>query len=259
MMAHVVHNTVDRRDEIIRIIQKKGKARVDDLSALFKVSSVTIRNDLNYLEQRGVIDRVYGGALARMAVAFDSALIEKAKLHMDEKRRIGARAADMVCDGDSIILDSGTTTLEIAKRVKDRQDLTIMTNGVNISTELAGNPNLSVMLTGGRLRENSFSLVGPQAEATLQEYYFDKLFLGVDGFDLEYGLTTPNPQEAHLNSVMLTTSKEAIVVTDSSKFGRRSLCRIGGPGKIDRIITDSGISQEYLNTLEDMSIEVILV
>lgn len=253
------HNTVDRRDEIIRLIQENGKVRVEELSATFKVSSVTIRNDLSYLEKKGVIDRVYGGALARVAVAYDSALTEKAKLHMDEKRRIGAKAAEMICDGDSIVLDSGTTTLEIAKRIKDRRDLTIMTNAVNIATELAGSPQLSVMLTGGRLRENSFSLLGPQAEAVLKEFYFDKLFLGVDGFDLEFGLTTPNQLEAHLNAVMLTISKEVIVVTDSSKFGRRGLCRIGGPENLNRIITDTGISQEYRDSFRDTGIEVILV
>jgi DeoR family transcriptional regulator of aga operon len=258
-MNHSVHHTVDRRDEIIRRIQENGKVRVEELSAQFKVSSVTIRNDLNYLERKGLIDRVYGGALARVAVAYDSALTEKAKLHIDEKRRIGAKAAEMIFDGDSIILDSGTTTLEVAKDIMGRTDLTVMTNAVNIATELAGNPQISVMLTGGRLRENSFSLVGPQAEATLQEFYFDKLFLGVDGFDLDAGLTTPNQLEAHLNAIMLKVSKETIMVTDSSKFGRKSLCRISGPENISRVITDSGISREYLDYLEGLGIEIILV
>lgn len=258
-MNHSIHNTVDRRDEIIRLIQENGKVRVEELSALFKVSSVTIRNDLNYMERKGLIDRVYGGALIRVAVAYDSALTEKAKLHVDEKRRIGAKAAEMVYDGDSIILDSGTTTLEIAKKITDRTDFTVMTNAVNIATELAGNPQIAVMLTGGRLRENSFSLVGSQAEATLQEFYFDKLFLGVDGFDLDVGLTTPNQLEAHLNAIMIKVSKETIMVTDSSKFGRKSLCRISGPENISQVITDSKISREYIDHLEGLGIEIILV
>ncbi|MFC1483592.1 transcriptional repressor AgaR [Candidatus Neomarinimicrobiota bacterium] len=259
MINPAILNTVDRRDLIIRLIKENGKVQVEELSTQFKVSSVTIRNDLNYLEKKGLIDRVYGGALARVAVAYDSALTEKAKLHVDEKRRVGAKAAEMIYDGDSIILDSGTTTLEIAKRIKDRLDLTVMTNGVNIATELAGNPHVSVLLTGGRLRENSFSLVGPQAETTLKDFYFDKLFLGVDGFDLEVGLTTPNQLEAHLNAIMLSASKEVIMVTDSSKFGHQSLCRISGPEKVTRIITDSGISQEYLDSFRDLGIEIIVV
>lgn len=258
-MNHSIHNTVDRREEIIRLIHENGKVRVEELSALFKVSSVTIRNDLNYLEKKGLIDRVYGGALVRVAVAYDSALTEKAKLHVDEKRRIGAKAAEMIYDGESIILDSGTTTLEIAKKIKGRKDLTVMTNAVNIATELAGNPQISTILTGGRLRENSFSLVGPQAEEILQDFYFDKLFLGVDGFDLDVGLTTPNQLEAHLNSIMIRVSKETTMVTDSSKFGRKSLCRISGPENISRVITDHGISQEYVDHLASLGVEVILV
>ncbi|UCH10028.1 MAG: DeoR/GlpR transcriptional regulator [Fidelibacterota bacterium] len=258
-MNNSVHNTVDRRNEIIRLIQENGKVRVEDLSALFNVSTVTIRNDLNYLERKGLADRIYGGALARVAVAYDSALIEKAKLHVEEKRRIGGKSAEMIFNGDSIILDSGTTTIEIAKRIKGLKNLTVMTNAVNIATELAGNPDISVMLTGGILRENSFSLVGPQAEATLQEFYFDKVFLGIDGFDLATGLTTPNHLEAHLNAMMIKVSKETIIVTDSSKFGRKRLSRISGPENISRIITDSGISREYLDYFESLDIEIILV
>jgi DeoR family transcriptional regulator of aga operon len=258
-MFSPIHHTVDRRDEIVRLIQATGKVRVEELSALFSVSSVTIRNDLSYLERKGLVDRVYGGALIRVAVAYDSALTDKAKLHVSEKRRIGAKAAELIYDGDSIILDSGTTTLEIAKHIKGRKDLSVMTNAVNIATELAGSSHISVMLTGGSLREHSFSLVGPQAESTLHEFYFDKLFLGADGFDLEVGLTTPNQLEAHLNAIMIKVSKETIMVTDSSKFGRKSLCRISGPGNISRVITDEGINREYFDHLVDQGVEVILV
>jgi DeoR family transcriptional regulator of aga operon len=259
MINPTILNTVDRREIIIRSIKENGKVRVEELSHQFGVSSVTIRNDLNYLEKKGLIDRVYGGALARVAVAYDSALTEKAKLRVEEKRRIGAKAAEMVYDGDSIILDSGTTTLEIAKRIKDKRDLTVMTNGVNIATELAGNTHISVLLTGGILRENSFSLVGPQAEAVLMDFYYDKLFLGVDGFDLEIGLTTPNQLEARLNAMMVKASKEVIVVADSSKFGRRSLCRICGLEKVARIVTDSGINGELVDSLGELGIEIIRV
>ena len=131
-------STVDRRDEIVRIINENGKAKVEELSEVFQVSLVTIRNDLNYLEDRGLIHRVYGGALVRDYVAYDTTLNEKAKIHAEEKRRIGAKAAEMIIDGDSIVLDSGTTTLEIAKQIKTRQNLTVMTNAVNIAAELRG-------------------------------------------------------------------------------------------------------------------------
>jgi len=252
-------STVDRRSEIVRIINESGKVKVEELRELFSVSAVTIRNDLNCLEGKGLIHRVYGGALVRDFVAYDTTLIEKAKMHVEEKRRIGAKAAEMVFDGDSIILDSGTTTIEVARNIKDRKDLTVITNAVNIATELAGYPDIAVMLTGGRLRKSSFSLVGPQAEIALREFYFDKLFLAVDGYDLEVGLTTPNQLEARLNSVMVAVAKETIMVTDSSKFGRKSLCRICGPDTIKKIITDAAIDKEYYDRLTELGIEVILV
>lgn len=251
-------NTVDRRDKIVQIIKENGKAKVEELSEFFRVSLVTIRNDLNYLENRGLIHRVHGGALVRDYVAYDTTLIEKEKIHAEEKRRIGAKAAEIVFDGDSIILDSGSTTKEIAKQIKERNDLTVMTNAVNIATELAGCMGIVVMLTGGTLREKSFSLVGPQAEATLQEFCFDKLFLGVDGFDLGLGLTTPNVLEAHLNSTMVDAANETIVVADSSKFGRRSLCHISGLDKIAKVITDTNIPDEYLAGLKESGVEVML-
>ena len=195
-------STPERRNEIIRLVNKDGKVTVEALSKAFGVSNVTIRNDLNYLEERGMLHRTYGGALTRDFVALDTALNEKAKRHAEEKRLIGKAASEMVFDGDSIIIDSGTTTMELAKNIKDRKNLTVMTNAINIATELAGIPGITVMLTGGTLREKSFSLVGPHAEDVLREFYFDKVFLGVDGFDIEFGLTTPNFLEAKLNCMM---------------------------------------------------------
>ncbi len=251
-------STVDRRNEIVRLINENRKVKVEELSTQFKVSSVTIRNDLKYLEDQGIIHRVYGGALVRDTVSRDSSFIEKAKLHATEKGRIGARAAEMIFDGDSIIIDSGTTTIEIARRIKDRQNITVMTNDVNIATELAGNSGISLHMPGGLVRENSFSLVGPAAEAALREYYFDKLFLGVDGFDMNVGLTTPNQMEAKLNTLMVEVARETILVTDSSKFGRKTLCRICGPDAIKRIITDGNITQDYLDGFAEMGIEVTI-
>jgi len=251
--------TVDRRNEIVSLVNEKGRAKVEELSQYFNVSAVTIRNDLNYLEERGLIHRAYGGALTRKEVAFDPTLTEKARLHAEEKKRIGARAATMVFDGDSIVLDSGTTTLEIAKAIRERKDLTVMTNAINIATELAGLPDVTVMLTGGTLRERSFSLVGPFAESALKAFYFDKLFLGVDGFDIEFGLTTPNILEAQLNRVMIEVSRETVVVVDSSKFGKRSLSLIAPLDRVQSIITDSGVPEEYRKILEQKRIQTIVV
>jgi len=251
--------TVDRRDEIVRLLNENGKVKVEELSNQFDVSSVTIRNDLDYLEKKGIVHRTYGGALVRDIVAYDSSLTEKQKLHAEEKRKIGIKAAELIHAGDSIILDSGTTTRQIAVNIKEKNDITVLTNAINIAVELAALENITVMLTGGTLRKKSYSLVGPEAEKTIKNYYFDRLFLGVDGFDLEVGLTTPNPLEAQLNRLMVQMANEVIAVTDSSKFGRRSFSFICELDEIDQIITDKDIPKQYTEGLKKRNISIITV
>lgn len=252
-------STVDRRNKIIQILTEDGSVKVDELSETFDVSTVTIRNDLDFLEKKGIAHRTHGGALIRNTVYNDPSLEEKQKLHADEKKRIGNRAAEMVSDGDSILLDSGTTTREIAIRIKEKRNLSVMTNSINIALELAGLSDITVMLTGGVLREKSYSLVGPEAESTMRNYYFDKLFLGVDGLDIKYGLTTSNPQEAQLNRLMVERANQVIAVTDSSKFGRHSFSFICDLAPISTIITDTNISEEYETQLKKRDINVITV
>lgn len=252
-------STVDRRDKILNKIQSKGSVRVDELSEEFNVSTVTIRNDLDFFEDKGLIHRTYGGALLRNNVYNDPSLEEKQKINMEEKSRIGKYAAGLVKDGESIILDSGTTTREIALRLKNKENLTLMTNAINIAMELAGIPALHLMLTGGVLRDKSYSLVGPEAERTMQNYYFDTFFLGVDGMDFEHGLTTSNPQEAQLNRLMVQRSNKVIAVTDSSKFGRHSFSYICDLASIKSVITDDQISEAYEERLEKRDIDVVKV
>lgn len=252
-------STVDRRDQIIHIIQSEGSVKVDELSEKFDVSTVTIRNDLEFFEEKGLVHRIYGGALLRDNVYHDPSLEEKQKLNTEEKRRIGERAAAMIKDGDSIIFDSGSTTREIALQLNGKTNLTIMTNAINIALELADTSELRVMLTGGLLREKSYSLVGPEAEQTMHNYYFDKLFLGIDGIDLKHGLTTSNPQEAQLNRSMVERANSIIAVTDSTKFERHSFSHICGLDVIDTLITDKNIQDEYERMLNKQDITVIKV
>ncbi|MFO7888902.1 MAG: transcriptional repressor AgaR [bacterium] len=251
--------TPERRDEIVRLVSEDGRVTVKKLSEMYNVSTVTIRNDLNFLQEKGLLHRAYGGALRWDTVSFDTAIREKEKLNAEEKKKIGKAASKLINDGDSIIIDSGTTTMEIAKNIHGKRDLTVMTNAINIATDLAGISGITLMLTGGTLRETSFSLVGPQAEEILEEFYFDKVFLGVDGFDMEYGLTTPNFLEAQLNRLMVNRSRETIVVMDSSKFARRSLSLIVKPNDVDIVITDSKVTDEYKKRIEDMDIKLIVV
>ncbi len=254
-----MRSTVERRDSIIQIIQKNGKVRVDDLSEQFEVSSVTIRNDLDFLEKKGICYRTHGGALIRKNVYEDPTLEEKQKINKKEKERIGAKALEFIDSGDSILLDSGTTTMEIAYRLNSKKNLTVMTNALNIALKLLSFDDINVMLTGGTLRKESYSLVGPEAEASIRNYYFDKLFLGVDGLDFDVGLTTPNPREAQLNRIMVSRAHQVIAVSDSSKFGRRSFSHICSIDSIDTLITDSDISTDFENELLLRNVDVVKV
>ncbi|ADO46842.1 transcriptional repressor AgaR [[Enterobacter] lignolyticus] len=251
-------DSVKRREQIIDLLCDQGSVRVEPLSVHFGVSCVTIRNDLRYLEQRGCALRSYGGAVLNHHFAFDRPLQDKDRLNRDVKSQIAEKAASFVKDGDTLILDSGSTTTLIPAFLKHRRDLVVMTNALNIAWELANFERVDVMLLGGNVRQSVFSLYGPSAEHQLRQYRFDKLFLGVDGFCLDAGITTSHPGEAHINRVMCQVAQEVTVVADSSKFGRKSFCMIREVGEIHRVITDSGIPGHYRQALEKMGVEVVL-
>jgi len=249
----------ERRRAILALMQRERRVLVADLAKEFHTSEVTVRKDLEALHMRGLIQRTHGGALpAHEGALEDPSLREKERLHRKEKLRIAAAAAKLVSEGQVVILDSGTTTIEIARALRNRQNPTISTNGVNIAAELANSP-VEVILTGGAVRKNSFSLVGPIAEETLRRLNADILFLGVDGFDVRYGLSTPNLLEAKVNRIMTEIAKHTVVVCDSTKFGRRSLSLIVQPTSLQHVITDKGIPKADLQALNNAGIEVTLV
>ena len=249
----------ERRRAIVEIVNHEGRVLVQDLGPRFSTSQVTIRNDLEILHSRGLLHRTHGGALpVRAGALLDPSLREKEKLHRKEKQKIGAAAARLVKEGQSVVLDSGTTTTVIARTLRNFRRLTVITNAVNIAADLAGT-HFEVILTGGILRENSFSLVGPLAEDTLRHLSADVLFLGVDGFDVHFGLTTPNMLEARVNRVMVEIARRTVAVCDSSKFGRRSLALIVPPSAVHQTITDGRIPKSDLRALEEAGIDVTLV
>ena len=248
----------ERRRAIVKILNREGRVLVTALARQFKTSQVTIRKDLDMLQSQGLAHRWHGGALLSEGALEDPTLQEKEKLHHKEKLRIAAAAAGMVKEGQVVILDSGTTTTAIARALRGVRNITIVTNAVNIAADLAG-CNVEVILTGGTLRKNSFSLVGPIAEEMLRYLHADILFLGVDGFDLRYGLSTPNLLEAKVNRIMVEMAKRTVAVCDSSKFGRRSLSQIVPSVAVDEVITDRRIPKNDLRGLRDAGIEVKLV
>ena len=249
----------ERRQYILRLTQDNGRVLVEELSHMLQVSSITIRKDLDQLQNRGVLQRTHGGAiLPTSGSREDPSLQEKEGRFSVEKRRIAEAAVKLIRKGQCILLDSGTTTTALAKALKSLSSLTVITNAVNIASELS-ETDFEVLLTGGSLRKNSFSLVGPLAEEMLQDMHADILFLGVDGFDLEAGLTTPNLMESRVNRAMVNSSSMVVAVCDSKKFGHRSLCKIVDASAIHHVITDRNLSQSATERIRSMGIELTLV
>ncbi len=249
----------ERRRAILELVNHDGRALVKDLAARFGTSQITIRKDLEILHGQARVHRTHGGALTVQSGALlDPTLQEKEKLHRKEKLRIAEAAARMVEEGQSVLLDSGTTTTAIARTLRDFRRLTVITNAVNIAAELSGT-QIEVILTGGIVRKNSFSLVGPLAEETLRQLTADILFLGVDGFDSKLGLSTPNLLEAKVNKVMVEMARKAVAVCDSSKFGRRAMSTIVPVSAIDHVITDKRLAKTDLHKLKEAGLTVTLV
>lgn len=252
--------TEERRGAIVSLLQAKGKVQVKDLSQRFATSEVTIRTDLKELHQRGLVYKSHGGAVLPALVAGinEPTLKEKSSRRIDEKAHIGIAAAELIKDGETIILDSGTTTHEIARRIKERKDLTVITNGVNIATELDGNRNIQIILLGGILRHGSLSVVGHFAEEILAQLTADKLFIAADGITLEHGISTPKFEESRINQAMVAISREKYLVADSSKFGKNSLSRIVSLWEMDGVISDKNLSLEYQEEIKSRGLSLVL-
>jgi len=253
--------TEQRRRNLLDLVDQNGQVTVADLVKRFSISAVTVRSDLDALASIGAIVRSHGGAVRRLEATQDYPLRTKETLHHIEKVRIGKAAAELVRAGETIILDSGSTTAEIARHLKKLKlpSLTVITNALNIAAELADHAGISLMMIGGLLRPISCSFVGPQAEAMMNDFHADRLFLAVDGFDLENGPSTPDVLEAQLNNVMIRSAKEVNVVADFSKLGRRSVSKIGPFDRIQRLITDKRAAPEFTDGLRKKGIEVIEV
>jgi DeoR family transcriptional regulator of aga operon len=252
----------ERRRLIVEYVEEQGRATVDELASRFGTSTVTIRNDLEALARNAAIARSHGGALpATPPSSLDTPLNIKETRHHPQKMRIGQAAARLIEDGETIILDSGSTTVEIARQIRQMkfESLTVITNALNIALELSGLPHVRVMMLGGLLRETSYSLVGPDAEQALSKLSADKLFLGVDGLDPVVGVTTPDPLEASLNALMIRVSRETIAVFDASKLGQRSLSVITPVHSLHRVITDTSAPPKVIESLRGAGVEVMLV
>ena len=260
MIVIIRRDTSSRRERIVSLLREQGSVQIPSLAELFQVSTQTLRKDLNFLDEKGICTRSSGGAiLKRGALSPTEQAIEvKRALYADEKMRIGQAAAALIESDDSVLLDSGTTTLQVARHIDPQASLVVVTNDVGIMNELVTRERVQLVFLGGTLRRKNLSFYGTQTERTLQDMHVDKLFLAADGFDIDKGITTHFEPEALLNRMMCRAASEIIVVADSSKFGRICLHKILEPMGIAKLVTDAGIPDSARETLTRIGVEVIV-
>lgn len=247
-----------RRRRILDWMQEEGSARVRELAAAFEVSEVTIRGDLERLEAEGHITREHGGAFLNSVPAQVSALALHHQENMDKKRRIGALAASLVADGETLILDAGTTTTEVANRLTGRRDLTVITNALNIALTLGAVPGFAVHMPGGQFKAPTLSLSGDKAVDYFRNIFAAKLFLATAGVALDAGLTYPSFADLQLKEAMIKAAARVYLVADSTKINKSAFTRLGTLDVIHAFITDDGISDADAQAFERRGIEMLI-
>ncbi|GAC1665342.1 MAG: DeoR/GlpR family DNA-binding transcription regulator [Candidatus Limnocylindrales bacterium] len=252
----------ERQEHIARIVEEHGRARVVDLARQFDVSAVTIRKDLLVLESERRLVRTHGGAISvdhsRSELAFEI----RERLQADEKARIGAAAAALVRDGESIVLDASTTALAVARQLKARgrwSQLTIITNGLRIASELAGHPGIVVLMLGGRVRWEALSVVGQLGDGLFSRINVQKAFLGAAGFTVESGLSDATDEEAQIKRSMVTAAREVIAIVDHTKWERAAFATFCETDQIGMVLTDPGAPATMVGALSARGVEVRLV
>lgn len=250
-----------RATAIVEAVLREGEVSVEALAARLGVSPATVRRDLATLEREGLVRRTHGGATALSPVAYaafrhDSSFQEQEGRHAEEKRRIGLAAAELVKDGETIGLTPGTTATQVARSLRHRKGITVVTNTVNVAMELGNREDLTVLVTGGYLRGGWFSLVGAAAAHGVREVFLDKVFLGVNAIHAERGLTCLHPEEAAINRALVEQARERIVVADRSKLGRVTRCLICPTSDVHVLITDRDASDEDVRPFHEKGIEV---
>jgi DeoR family transcriptional regulator, aga operon transcriptional repressor len=254
-----------RWNELLELLATDGQLQVEDAAKALDVSAATIRRDFDELASQQMLTRIRGGAVAQ-GVTYDLPLRYKTERRPSEKQRIAAVAAGLVRPGQVAGLNGGTTTTEVARALAIRSDLnsgpppavTIVTNALNIATELAVRQHIKIVATGGVARPQSYELTGPLATSVLEQVSLDVAILGVDGIDAVAGATAHHEGEASINQLMGRQAGRVIIVADSSKVGRRAFARICGPAEVDTLVTDAGIADDELNVLKAAGIDVVV-
>ncbi|MFN2340172.1 MAG: DeoR/GlpR family DNA-binding transcription regulator [Halanaerobium sp.] len=248
----------ERRKKIVKVLENKKRASVNELSENFDVSRATIRRDLSELEKSGFLSRTHGGAILSGSSKLEPSFKEKEDKLSEEKKEIGKKAAEIIKDGDTIFIDAGTTTRYIIDFLKDKKDLTIVTHGLHIINKInEDNLDCELIVIGGNFKWSTEAMIGPLAEDHLKKLRVDKCFIGSNGFNLESAATTPDLREAKIKEIALEIATENFILFDQSKWEERYFYRFAKLKEIDFIITDS-IERDKENSLKQEKVEVIL-
>lgn len=246
----------DRRKKILEILNQNGSVRVTDLSHLFDISEVTIRSDLADMEYKGLLTRVHGGAVSSYKPYYSMNLTQRMSTNQDKKEIIAKKLADMIEDNDTIMLNSGTTTLLVFRAIPQTFNLSIVTNSISIALEGTANPNFNIILLGGLINSKYQFTFGDDAIKQLKSYHADKLILSVDGIDSELGFSTYYDKEAEIDRIMLEQASVNIVAADHSKFDRRAFTKISDLSVADYIVTDTDVPEALKAKFSKHSIEI---
>ncbi len=246
----------DRRKKILELLNRDGSVKVSHLSKLFDISEVTIRTDLADMEYKGLLTRVHGGAVSSYKPYYSMSLNQRMSTNQEQKEVIAAKIAEMIEDNDTIMLNSGTTTLLVFRALPQNLNLSIVTNSISIALEGTSNPNFNIILLGGLINSKYQFTFGDDAIRQLKSYHADKLILSVDGIDTEHGFSTYYDKEAEIDRIMLQQSSVNIVAADHSKFDRCAFTKISDLAVADYIVTDSDVPPALKSKITKNSIKL---
>lgn len=249
----------ERQHKIISMLKVRNKLLVNELCEIFSVSPATIRNDLNQLERLGLLKRTHGGAISYSKAGFEQTSMQKLRTNADKKQRIAEYAAGLIESGDTIAIDTGTTTYCLAELLTDKTNLTVVTTDIRISNLLEGYPGVTVMLAGGILRKGFSCTTGAITNNVLSSLYADKVFMATNAVNPSGALCTPDIEQAHVKQSLLAMGKQSFLLSDSSKFGAQSFARFGSINDIDTVITDSELDSENLNHIQQQGVNIVMV
>ncbi len=249
---------IQRREKIMELLREDGSAKVFNLAKLFKVTEVTIRQDLEKMEKDGLIIREHDGAYLKNIKDQVQTFSLTHQENLDKKALIAQKCLEFIEPGDTIILDSGSTTTEVAKGLKGRKNLTVITNALNIALILGAEPGIEVVVTGGEFKPPTLSLTGQKAADFFKGLHAQKLFLATAGISLKAGLTYPSISDLVVKKAMIDAAETTYLVADSTKMGKAAFASLGALSLIDYIITDPGIQDKHKQLLKDNEIELII-